>query len=374
MTRSSHSTFKSLLLAATILAVPLIAVAPSPAAAQLVVGLSVQIAPPLLPVYIQPPIPEVGYMWTPGYWAYEQTGYYWVPGTWIQPPTIGVLWTPPYWGWIAGAYLFHDGYWGPHVGFYGGVNYGFGYGGSGYEGGHWDGGNFAYNRSANNFGSVNVQNVYEKNVTVINNSNVSYVGGADGLRTEPTAEERSAENDRHIPATAMQTTHVMAAASNPALAASHNNGHPPIGATSRPAQADGVGTARPVPATAVAHTTEPVGVAHPAERAAEPAAAAHPAEHALESAAVTQPVAHAAEPATAHPAAARPAEHLAAASAPPPAVVHAVARPVAPAASRPAVVHAVARPVAPAAVHPAAAHVAAPHAAPAPQAKPEEKK
>ena len=27
--------------------------------------------PPELPVYEQPPIPEPGYMWTPGYWANE---------------------------------------------------------------------------------------------------------------------------------------------------------------------------------------------------------------------------------------------------------------------------------------------------------------
>jgi len=124
---------KSLLLAATILAVPLIAAAPTPAHAQVALGVSIQIAPPLLPVYVQPPIPEVGYMWTPGYWAYGTVGYYWVPGTWIQPPSVGVLWTPPYWGWVGGAYVFNSGYWGPHVGFYGGVNYGFGYGGSGYE-------------------------------------------------------------------------------------------------------------------------------------------------------------------------------------------------------------------------------------------------
>ncbi len=44
-----------------------------------------------------------------------------------------------------GVYVFHAGYWGPHVGFYGGVNYGFGYSGSGFYGGRWEGGHFAYN-------------------------------------------------------------------------------------------------------------------------------------------------------------------------------------------------------------------------------------
>jgi hypothetical protein len=81
-------------------------------------------APPPLPDYEQPPCPEDGYLWTPGYWGWTNGGYYWVPGTWVQPPRVGVLWTPGYWGFAGGVYAFHAGYWGPHVGFYGGVNYG----------------------------------------------------------------------------------------------------------------------------------------------------------------------------------------------------------------------------------------------------------
>jgi WXXGXW repeat (2 copies) len=107
-----------------------------PAYAQLVLGVSVKVAPPPLPVYDQPPIPAPGYMWVPGYWAWsEGAGYYWVPGTWILPPKTGLLWTPGYWESEEGVYVFHVGYWGPHIGFYGGVDYGFGYDGVGYEGG-----------------------------------------------------------------------------------------------------------------------------------------------------------------------------------------------------------------------------------------------
>ena len=58
--------------------------------AQLV--LSIGIAPPPLPVYTQPACPQVGYLWTPGYWAYGPDGYFWIPGTGVQPPTVGVLW------------------------------------------------------------------------------------------------------------------------------------------------------------------------------------------------------------------------------------------------------------------------------------------
>ena len=51
--------------------------------------ISITIAPPELPVYEQPPIPAGGYMWSPGYWAYDpDNGYFWVPGTWVcHPPS-----------------------------------------------------------------------------------------------------------------------------------------------------------------------------------------------------------------------------------------------------------------------------------------------
>src|SRR5580704_13769957 len=121
-----------------LLATSALVVVPTATFAQVSVGVSITVAPPVLPVYVQPPIPEAGYIWTPGYWAYGDDGYYWVPGTWVMPPSVGLLWTPGYWGWSGGSYVFNAGYWGPTVGFYGGINYGFGYGGVGYEGGRWD--------------------------------------------------------------------------------------------------------------------------------------------------------------------------------------------------------------------------------------------
>src|ERR1700684_3143485 len=101
------------------------------------IEVSINIAPPVLPVYTQPPCPTDGYLWTPGYWAWGPAGYYWVPGVWIAPPRVGVLWTPGYWGFGGGIYAWHAGYWGPHIGFYGGVNYGFGYAGVGLGGRVW---------------------------------------------------------------------------------------------------------------------------------------------------------------------------------------------------------------------------------------------
>jgi len=361
MAISKYVTFRRLLLAATIMASPLALMAPTPARAQIAIGISVQIAPPLLPVYVQPPMPEVGYIWTPGYWAYANADYYWVPGTWVQPPEVDVLWTPPYWGWVAGAYLFHEGYWGPHVGFYGGVNYGYGYGGSGYEGGRWDGGNFSYNRTVNNFGSVSVQHAYEQNVSGGNRTNVSYTGGTGGIRAEPTAAERSAGSERHTPVTAEQTTHITAAAGNPAFAASHNNGHPAIAATSRPAAFEGAGAVHAQPAIAAGRVATPAAVAHPAQQAARPVAGAPTTQHAVARPATAPAAPHqVAAPAAQRPvAAARPVQHVTASPA--------TARPAARAApaARPAAARAAPAP------HPAAARAApaprpaAAHAAPA---------
>ena len=224
----ASSYLRTLLLAAVVLALP--------AASFAGVFISVGIAPPPLPVYAQPVIPASGYLWTPGYWGWGQGGgYYWVPGTWVQPPQVGVLWTPGYWGWGSGAYLFHAGYWGPHIGFYGGVNYGFGYGGVGYEGGYWNHGSFAYNRSVNNVSNVSTTNVYNK--TVVNNTtvnNTSYNGGTGGIQARPTAQEQAATGETHIQPTAAQVQHVNQAQGNPQLRASVNGGKPAIAATSRP--------------------------------------------------------------------------------------------------------------------------------------------
>lgn len=107
------------------------------------VNFSIHTPPPGVPVYAQPPCPVDGYLWTPGYWAWGKGGYYWVPGVWVRPPAVGVLWTPGYWAFAAGVYTWHPGYWGPHVGFYGGVQYGFGYTGVGFVGGVWHGGGSA---------------------------------------------------------------------------------------------------------------------------------------------------------------------------------------------------------------------------------------
>ncbi len=200
--------------------------------AQIAVGISVRIGPPALPVYAQPICPGPGYMWTPGYWGWnDEGGYYWVPGTWVVAP-VGLLWTPGWWGWGGGLYLWHAGYWGPHIGFYGGINYGFGYGGVGFVGGEWRGGTFFYNRSVNNVSVTNVTNVYNRTV-VVNNNTTAFNGGAGGVQATPTAAERAAENEPHQAPLAAQAQQEHLASQNRQNFASENHGRPAIAATSK---------------------------------------------------------------------------------------------------------------------------------------------
>ncbi len=209
----------------------LVSVIPGAAMAQVSVGIGVGVAihtaPPPLPVYVQPPIPADGYMWTPGYWAWGAAGYYWVPGVWVRPPMMGVLWTPGYWGFGGGAYGWHPGYWGPHIGFYGGVNYGYGYGGVGFVGGAWHGGVFAYNSAVMNVGVGVAHNTYIDR-TVVNNTVINHTSfnGPGGVGARPTAFEQTAMNEHHFQPTAMQSQHFNTAANDPGQRFSANGGHP----------------------------------------------------------------------------------------------------------------------------------------------------
>jgi hypothetical protein len=217
-----------------------------------VVGISITVAPPALPVYVQPICPGENYIWTPGYWAYSEDDedYYWVPGTWVLAPTPGYLWTPGYWGWNDRAYVWNDGYWGPRIGFYGGVNYGYGYAGEGYEGGYWRGDNFYYNRTVNNVNVTEIHNVYNK--TVVNNYtsvNRASFNGPGGVNRKPRPQEETYAREQHTQPTAAQTEHRHAAASDRSQFASVNHGKPAVAATARPGNFKGAGV---VPAKAAA--------------------------------------------------------------------------------------------------------------------------
>ena len=192
-------------------------------------------APPPLPDYDQPPAPGDGYIWTPGYWAWGPGGYFWVPGAWVEPPYMGALWTPGYWGFYGGRYLFYPGYWGLHIGFYGGINYGFGYVGFGYEGGYWNGGHFFYNRVYNNVNVRTVHNVYSYHANVhVNTASRASYRGPSGVQSSPRPAERAAWHEPTAPRMNTQVQHAQTYQSRPGQQASHNNGRPATPAVSRP--------------------------------------------------------------------------------------------------------------------------------------------
>ena len=228
------------------------------------VRVAITIAPPVLPVYDQPICPGDGYIWTPGYWDYDYDAgeYFWVPGTWVLAPEVGFLWTPPYWGWNGSGFGFYAGYWGPVVGFYGGINYGFGYFGHGYEGGRWDGGHFFYNTAINHVDVNVIHNVYNTRVEVRNDTHVSY-NGHGGIDARPTSEEEAAAHERHIGPVAAQMEHVQAARSDPEQRVSHNHGRPGVVATSRPADFKGNGVVRGGEAGGRAENTGARPAVHP---------------------------------------------------------------------------------------------------------------
>jgi hypothetical protein len=207
------------------------------------VAITVSFAPPELPVYTQPVCLGEDYIWTPGYWAWDPDvgDYYWVPGTWVLAPEPGFLWTPPYWAWGPAGYAFYPGYWGPGIGFYGGIVYGFGYFGNGYEGGRWENGHFFYNQSVSNVNVTVIHNVYNTKIVNenVNVTRVSFNGGNGGVNARPTPQEEAFAHERHVPATAAQTQHIQAAQQNTQLRASVNRGKPPVAATAKPGEFSG---------------------------------------------------------------------------------------------------------------------------------------
>ena len=142
------------------------------------------------------PVQSQDYIWTPGYWGWDDYyyDYYWVPGVWVAPPRVGLLWTPGWWGWNNGAYAFNQGYWGSHVGFYGGVNYGYGYTGNGYWGGRWSGNTFQYNTAVTHVNKTVINNTYVNNSFAknVNANRTSFNGGNGGIKAQANAEQRAA--------------------------------------------------------------------------------------------------------------------------------------------------------------------------------------
>jgi len=194
-------------------------------------------APPALPVYEEPPVPEPDYIWQPGYWAWGPGGYYWVPGTWVPAPQPNFYWTPPYWAFLGGLFVFHQGYWADQVGFYGGINYGGGYYGQGYGGGRWESGRFRYNTAVVRVVNTTIiTNVYIDR-TVIREAppeHISFNGGPNGVHAAPTQGEIAVGRATHLPITPIQREHIEVASQDHSLLARVNGGKPPVVAAEHP--------------------------------------------------------------------------------------------------------------------------------------------
>ena len=232
----------SLLLGSLLL---MLATMAAPTKASASVGIFVSFGPPAIPVYAQPYCPGPGYIWTPGYWAWDPVyGYYWVPGTWVPAPFIGAMWTPGYWGWYNSGYAWYPGYWGTAVGFYGGINYGYGYNGYGYHGGYWRGNRYYYNREVNHINNVNIVNVYSQRVVDRGGSRISYNGGRGGIDARPTSMELAAARTRRFGADNRQMEQERWARTNRSQWARENQGRPGVAATARPGEFRGNGAVR----------------------------------------------------------------------------------------------------------------------------------
>lgn len=273
--------------------------------------------PPPLPEYYQPPCPEDGYLWTPGYWSYGVGGYSWVPGIWVAPPRAGLLWTPGYWSFVGGTYAWHAGYWGPRIGFYGGVNYGFGYPGHGFAGGRWAGNHFEYNSAVVNVDTTIIHNTYRENVTVnnITVNRTSFSGGPRGIIARPTPAEWLALHDQHTKPVAAQLSHLAQASHNLTLSTKADGAHPPV-----PATAGAGALPRAGPAPVVMTRPMPTPPTHALERPQVSQSSRPAPTHPVSPPPPTHPVTPFATPAALH----------AASSAPHPVAptVHAAAQPV----------------------------------------------
>jgi hypothetical protein len=267
---------KKLLSLGILLPALLLGLAPEPGQAQVGIAVSVNFAPPPLPVYEQPPCPTEGYLWTPGYWAWDPDyGYYWVPGVWVAPPQPGLLWTPGYWGYDNDAYGWHNGYWAPQVGYYGGVDYGWGYGGAGFVGGMWAGNVFRYNTAVVRVNTTVIHNVYVNRTVVrrMEGPRASF-NGPGGVNIRPTAREEQVMRGRHFERTSAQMQHITAARSDPQSRFAANHGAPRAAAMARVGQRPVAATNRPSAAEIRAAQAQSRGTHAAANR---PGAGGHPA-------------------------------------------------------------------------------------------------
>lgn len=76
------------------------------------VGVVVGVAPPAPVVEPVPAAPAPGYVWQPGYWAWNGAQYVWVPGQYVAAPYVGAVWMPGWWVGRGDGWVWVEGHWG----------------------------------------------------------------------------------------------------------------------------------------------------------------------------------------------------------------------------------------------------------------------
>jgi YXWGXW repeat-containing protein len=82
---------------------------------QVSIGVTIGTPPPPIQYEVPPPMPQVGYVWAPGYWAPYGGRYVWHRGYWAHPPYYGAAWRPARWVHEGPGWRYYEGGWGPHV-------------------------------------------------------------------------------------------------------------------------------------------------------------------------------------------------------------------------------------------------------------------
>ena len=167
-------------------------------------------------------------------------------------------------------YIWYAGYWAPHIGYYGGINYGFGYTGRGYYGAYWNGGKLVYNRAVTDVDPARVHYVYDY-TPPRNNDRLSF-NGPGGVRARPTPQELAVSRDPRTAAVPAQIQHARQASANRAQFAGARGVRPDTLVASRPLSTGYHASAPHPPEEAMR------GAARPTPEQSRPEAAAVPAE------------------------------------------------------------------------------------------------
>ncbi len=83
--------------------------AAAPSMARVDVGIDIGVAPPPPQVEVVPPM-DPGYIWAPGYWAWQGGVHVWIPGHRMQE-RAGYHWVPDHWDARGGSHHFEPGHW-----------------------------------------------------------------------------------------------------------------------------------------------------------------------------------------------------------------------------------------------------------------------